>query len=135
MNYEEKMKFLQNVRPDKKDEALLRIIKGEQDVDITKDEDLFYQINKDRVSIEEFVNRDKFLQDAKEMKDIKSGLWDKKHGFTPSKKARLLGEIPAEIFFSRKELSDPMLSKEERSKNIKKFFNTFPAFKAGDGKL
>lgn len=135
MNYEEKMKFLKNVRPEKKDEALLRIIRGEKDVDITTDENLYYQINKDRVSIEEFVNRDKFLQDAKEMKQMKANLWDKKHGMNPSKKGRLLGEIPAEIFFSRKELSDPTLSKEERSKNIKKFFNQFPAFKAGDGRL
>lgn len=135
MNYEERMRFLQNVRPEKKDEALLRIIRGEKDVDITRDEDLFFQVNKDRVSMEEFVNRNKFLEDAKQVKEFKQSLYDTRHGFTKDKKSRHLGDIPAEIFFARKELSDPTLSTEERTKNIKKFLNDFPVFKIGDARL
>ena len=135
MNYEEIMKRLSECKPEKKDELLLQIYRGEK-ADITKDEDLFYQVNKDRMSMEDFVNRDRFLKDAKEFKEhIKDNLSDVRHGKTNDGKGRLLGEIPAEIYYARKELSDPMIPREERTKAIKKFFEDFPAFKAGTGRL
>lgn len=133
MTYEEKMRLLAQCRPEKKDLLLARILKGEK-VDITQDSDLFYQINKDRVTLEEFTNRDKFKAEANAMKYQKQGLYDKNHGKFKQGKGRWLGDIPAEIFFSRPEFS-PQLTKEERLKNIKKFLNDFPVFRAGDKQL
>lgn len=130
MTYEERM-----LAQAQSKELLLRgIVKGET-VDITKNEDLFYQVNKDRVSIDEFTNRDKFVADAKFMKEYKKDLIDPAHARTRSKSMRELGQIPAEIYYSRKELSDPMIAREERLKNIKKFLNDFPAFRTGDKRL
>lgn len=134
-NYEAKMQALANCRPEKKDELLMKIVKGEK-VDITKDEDLFYQVNKDRMSMEDFVNRGKFIKDAKDFKEsTKNFLTDTKHGKTNDKKGRYLGDIPAEIYYARKELSDPTIPKHERDKAIRKFFNDFPAFRAGEKQL
>lgn len=134
-NYEEIMRRLQDCKPEKKDELLMRIYKGEK-VDITKDEDLFYQINKDRMSMDDFVNRDRFLQDKKEFKEhTKDHLVDTRFGKTKDGKGRLLGEIPAEIFFAKKELSDPSISDTDRLKAVKKFFNDYPSFRAGDKRL
>lgn len=133
MNYEEKMNLLAWVRPEKKDELLLRIIRGEK-VDITKDEDLFYQVNKDRVSLDEFVNRDKFITEAELMKQNKQILDDPVYGKSKGKKFRYLGDIPAEVYFSRPEFS-PLLDKKERDNNVRKFLNTYTVFKAGDKRV
>lgn len=118
-----------------KEEILQRIVRGERSVDITKSEDIFYQVNKDRVSMDQFVNRDKFVGDAKFMHEYKRDLYDTDHARTKSKAMRQLGQIPAEIYFARKELSDPNLPREERLKNMKKFFNDFPSFRTGDKRL
>ncbi len=118
-----------------KEEILQRIMRGQRSVDITHSEDIFYQVNKDNVSMDQFVNRDKFKEDAAFMKEYKRDLHDTAHGTTKSKAMRQLGQIPAEIYFSRKELSDPNLPREERLKNIKKFFNDFPSFRTGDKRL
>jgi hypothetical protein len=133
MNYEEKMRMLKNAKPDKKDVLLTRLMRGEK-VDITQDADLFYQVNKDRVSLDEFTQRDKFKQEAENVRIQRQNLFDTHHGQTRGKKMRWLGDIPAEIYFSRKEFS-PMLSREERTANIRKFLNTYPQFKAGDKRL
>lgn len=125
MNYEQKMSLLANCKPEYKDALLLRILKGEK-VDITQDADLFYQINADRVSMEEFTNRDKFKDAAKQVKHTKDSLTNK--GYTSDKKMRWLGDIPSEIYFSRKEFS-PLLSKEERDANIRKWLTQFPSFR------
>lgn len=134
MTYEEKMAILANCKPEKKDELLYRIVKGET-VDITRDEDIFFQVNKDRVTMAEFTNRDKFMADAKFMKEYRKDLLDPTHAKTRSKAMRELGQIPAEIYYARKELSDPNIPREERLRNIKKFFNDFPAFRTGDKRL
>lgn len=134
MSYEERMKSHYN-KPSNKDIILAQIVRGDKGIDITKDEDIFYQINKDRVSIEQFTNRDKFKEDAAQMKDFKRDLVDPTYGRTKSKHARLLGEMPAEIYYARKEFSDPNLPREERLRNMKKWFNDFPSFRAGDRKL
>ncbi len=128
MTYEEKMKERN------KDRLLTQMVKGEV-TDITKDEDLFYQVNKDRVSIDQFTNRDKFIADAKFMKEYKKDLLDPAHARTRSKAMRELGQIPAEIYYSRKEFSDPTIPREERLRNMKKFFNDFPVFRTGDKRL
>ena len=130
MTYEQKMHLLQACKPEKKDALLMRILRGET-VDITKDEDLFFQVNKDRVSLEQFTNRDKFKSDAQAMKWAKQNMHDPSKGKTKGNKMRWLGDIPSEIYFSRPEFS-PLLPKHEREKNIRKFLNQFPVFKAGD---
>lgn len=128
MTYEEKMRILSQVKPEYKDIILARILKGERKVRITGDEDLFYSVNRDRVSLEEFTNRDKFKAAAEQTKLMREHLNDKTHGYNKSKKMKWLGDIPAEIFFSRPEFS-PNLPKAQRDKNIRKFLNTFQAFK------
>lgn len=133
MTYEQRMKAYQEAK--NKEEFLQRWAHGQKDIDITHSEDIFYQVNKDRVSMEQFVNRDKFKADAADMKEFKKDLVDPKYGRTQSKHNRHLGDIPSEIYFARKELSDPMLPREERLKNIKKFLNDFPVFKTGDARL
>lgn len=129
-NYEEKMKALSECKPENKDLLLYRILKGERHVPITGDEDLFYQVNKDRVSLDEFTDRDKFKAAAEATKQTKAGMYDAS-GKSKDKKMRWLGDIPAEIFFSRPEFS-PLLPKEERAANIRKWLNEYNAFRAGD---
>lgn len=128
MNYEEKMKALSECRPEYKDILLMKILQGET-VDITKDADLFYQVNKDRVSLSEFTERDKFKAAADAMK------LEKSLGFDTAKskqgRMRRIGDIPAEIFFSRPEFS-PNLPKDERDRNIRKFLNEFNTFRVSD---
>lgn len=133
MTYEERQKAYYEAK--NKEDVLQRIMRGEKSVDITKSEDIFYQVNKDRVSIEQFTNRDKFKGIAADMKEFKRDLVDTKFGRTKGGHGRLVGVIPSEIFFARKELSDPKLSREEKNKNINKFFNEFPVFRAGDARL
>lgn len=130
-NYEEKMKALSECRPENKDLLLMRILRGERSVPITGDEDLFYSVNRDRVSMEEFTERDKFKHAEKEVKQFKQNLHDPMYGRTKNKKLRLLGEIPAEIYFSRKEFS-PTLDKKERDANIRKWLNKYHTFRMGD---
>lgn len=130
MTYEEKMRMLAWVKPEKKDELLLRIARGET-VDITKDEDLFFQINRDRVSMEEQVNRDKYQPIADHIKHTREVIGDIKFGQTKGKKLRYLGDIPADIYFTHPWFS-PNLPKEERDANIRKFFKMFPKFRVGD---
>ncbi len=131
--YEQRMKAYQEAK--NKEEFLQRFMHGQKSIDCTKSEDIFYQINKDRVSMDEFVNRDRFIDEAKAMHEFKRDLIDPKFGKTQSKHNRLLGNIPAEIYYARKELSDPNLPPQERQKNIIKFFNEYPAFRAGDARL
>jgi hypothetical protein len=134
MTYEERMRAHYS-KPSNADKILTRIVKGERSVDITGDEDIFYQVNKDRMTMAEFVNRDKFVEDAKSMKEYKKYLHDTDHGKTSSKSMRQLGQIPPEIYYARKELSDPQIPREERLKSIKKFLNDFPSFRTGDKRL
>lgn len=133
MTYEERMKAYTEAK--NKEEFLQRYMRGQKSIDITHSEDIFYQVNKDRVSMAEFTNRDKFKADAKAMHEFKRDLIDTKFGRTKSKHNRHLGDIPAEIYYARKELSDPLLPREERLKNIKRFLNDFPAFRTGDSRL
>lgn len=122
-------------KPEKKDILLLKLLRGET-IDVTKDEDLFFHVNKDRVTLEQFTNREKFRADAEDMKWMKKGMYDPKHGkLRNGMSGRWLGDIPAEIYFSRKELSDPNIPKHERLKNIKKFLNEFPVFRAGEKRV
>lgn len=133
MTYEDRMKAYTEAK--NKEEILQRIMSGQKSVDITHSEDIFYQVNKDRVSIDQFTNRDKFKHDAAQMKEFKKDLVDQKFGQTKSKHGRLIGEMPAEIYYARKEFSDPTIPREERIRNMKKFFNDFPAFRVGDARL
>ncbi len=133
MTYEQRMKAYTEAK--NKEEFLQRYMAGQRSIDITHSEDIFFQVNKDRVSMDEFVNRDRFKQDAKDMKEFKKDLYDQSLGRTKSKHGRLLGDIPAEIYYSRKEFSDPNMPMEERIKHMKKFFNDFPSFRAGDKRI
>jgi hypothetical protein len=129
MTYEDKMRLLANVRPEKKDELLLRISRGEV-VDITKDEDLFFQINVDRISMERQVEREKYRPLVDDLKEYRKNLNDPKFGASKGKKLRYLGEIPEHLWFTHPWFS-ASLSVEERTANVKKFLNLFPAFRAG----
>lgn len=128
LSYEQKQRLLQICKPEKKDILLLRLIKGEK-IDITRDEDLFFQVNKDRVSLEDFTARNKFKESAEEWKNMKAVI-NPKH-LSKEGKMRLIGEIPAEIYFSRPEFS-PLLDKKERDSNIRKWLNMFKVFKTED---
>ena len=127
------MELLARCKPEYKDILLMKLIKGER-IDLTKCEDLFYQVNKDRVTLEQFVSRDKFKQQAKNVKVQREYLHDPRTAKTKGGKLRWLGDIPDEVYFSRPEFS-PQLPKEERLRNIKKFLNTFNQFRAGDQRL
>ncbi len=130
MTYEQRMEFLANCKPEKRDEALLRILRGEKDVDITKDEDLFFQVNKDRVSLDQYTNRDKFKASAEDMKKMKQNI-DPNHR-SPGSHMKLIGEMPPEIYFNRPEFA---AMNPDRAKNIKKWLNEYHAFRIGDKKL
>lgn len=129
MTYEDKMRLLAWVRPEKKDELLARIARGEV-VDITRDEDLFYRLNVDRMPIEKLMDRNKYKPLAEHVKQTRSHIDDPWYGKTKGKKMRYLGEIPADIYFSHPWFS-PNLPKHERDANVRKFFNLFPAFRVG----
>lgn len=125
MNYEQKARMMRWARPEKKDELLFRIWKGER-VDITKDEDLFFQINRDRISMEKQMERDKYKPLANHMKETRKVLHNVE-GKTVEGHFRYKGEIPADIYFTHPWFS-PTLSKEERQANIERFFRMFPDF-------
>lgn len=125
MNYEDKMRAMKWVTPEKKDELIARLLLG-QKIDLHKDEDLFYQINMDRVSMEKHMTRDKYKPLANHMKDTRRVLKNI-DGKTVEGHFRYKGEIPADLYFSHPWFS-PTLSKEERNKNIEKFFRMFPDF-------
>lgn len=121
MNYEDKMKILKWVKPEKKDEIFARIIKGERSVDITGDQDIFNQVNIDRMPIEKIMDREKYrpiAQHAKNSKDVM------KNGH----KLKYKGEIPLDIWLTHPWFS-PTLDKKERDANIDRFFKLFPKFK------
>ena len=136
MTYEEKMAMIARVKPENKDKLLYRIWSGERKVNIQADEDLFFQLNADRMSMEDFVNKraHKFEGDAKAMDDIKDGLTDVKYGRSKGNKFRLKGHIPPEIYFTHPWFH-PSLPREERDKNIARFFNMFPKFRAGEAQI
>jgi hypothetical protein len=131
LSYEQKMRLLSLCKPEKKDMMLYRLWKGEK-IDITQDEDLFFQVNKDRVSLDEFTSRDKFKASAKDFKKVKEAVDPK--NMSKEGKLRHIGDIPPEIYFSRPEFS-PLLDKKERDKNIRKWLNQFNAFRIGDTQL
>lgn len=133
MNYEDKMRLLAWVKPEKKDILLARIFKGER-VNIQNDADLFFQINRDRIPLQDQMKRDKYQQLANHVKDAREVVHDRNYGYTKDKKLRYLGEIPADIYFTHPMFS-PNLPKHERDANIRKFLNEFPAFKVGDKKV
>ncbi len=120
-SYEEKMRALQWVKPDKKDEILYKILRGDKSVDITGDKDIFNQVNVDRLSMDKLLDRDKYKGIANHAKAAKEIMKD-------GKKLRYKGEIPADIYFTHPWFS-PLLDKKERDANIEKFFNMFPRFK------
>ncbi len=130
MSYEDKMRILSWVKPEKKDRLLARMLKGER-VNIQGDEDLFFHVNRERLSLEDQMKRDKYKPLADHVKNAREVVDDKKYGFTKDKKMRYLGEIPADIYFTHPWFS-PNLSKLERDANIRKFFAMFPAFRIGD---
>ena len=121
MTYEEKMRMLTWVKPEKKDILLARILAGER-VNITKDDDLFFQINRDRLPIEKQVERDKYQPIVDHVKASRHLMKNGKH-------MKYKGEIPADLYFTHPWFS-PMLPKHERDANIKKFFELFPDFSA-----
>lgn len=129
MTYQEKMEYLARLKPESRDILLTRILRGEE-VDITSSEDLFFQVNKDRVSLDQFTNRDKFKASAKDMKKMKQ--WIDPNHKSPGSHMKLIGEIPPEIFFSRPEFA---ANNPDRAKNIKKWLNTYSTFRIGDKQL
>jgi hypothetical protein len=131
MTYEERMQYLSRVRPEKKDILLLKLARGEK-IDLTKDSDLFFQINADRMSMDDWMKQTKFDHHIKDMKEFKKTLND--GGKTKEGKMRLIGEIPTDVFFQRPEFS-PALPPHERAKNIKKFLNDNPVFKVSDKRI
>lgn len=131
MTYEARMRLLAVCRPEKKDLLLLKLAQGEV-IDLTKDSDLFYHINADRMSMEEWMKQDKFQHHIQSMKDLKDSLSDK--GKTKEGTMRLIGEIPLSVYYTRPEFS-PKLPPAERARNIKKFLNENPVFRISDKRI
>lgn len=131
MTYEERMKLLSFVKPENKDRLLLKLARGER-IDLTQDSDLFYQINADRMSMEDWMKQDKFKHHIQSMKDLKSSMSDK--GKTKEGKMRLIGEIPLSVYYTRPEFS-PKLPPAERARNIKQFLNENPVFRISDKRV
>src|SRR5258708_18503107 len=125
MTYEDRMRMLKWAKPTTKDKLLAKLLQGEK-IDLHKDEDLFYQINMDRVSMEKHMSRDKYRPLANHMKETRKVLKNIE-GKTIEGHFRYKGEIPADLYFSHPWFS-PTLSKEERTANIEKFFRMFPDF-------
>lgn len=125
MTYEEKMRMLSWVKPENKDILLTKLCMGQQ-IDLHKDEDLFYQINRDRIPMERSMNREKYRPIANHMKETRKVLHTI-DGKTKAGHFRYRGEIPADIYFTHPWFS-PLLSNEERQKNIERFFKLFPDF-------
>ncbi len=139
MNYEDKMKAridrLARTISDDKLKIWMNLLKYKTS-DITQDQDIFFHVNAGRMSMEDFVNKraGKFEQDRIELKTLKDGMSDRKYGRSKENKIRWLGDIPEEIYFTHPWFS-PLLDKKERDRNVKKFFNLFPQFRAGESKL
>lgn len=125
MKYEDKMRMMQWVKPEKKDELLLRLVRGET-VDITKDADLFYQVNRERMSLDAQMQRDKYQDLANHMKDARDVM--NEGGWTANKHWKYLGDIPPEIYYTHPMFS-PNLPRNEKSKNVRQFFKDFPQFR------
>ncbi|SRR5260221_4565191 len=134
MSYEDKMRFLANVRPEKKDELLMKLAKGEI-IDITKDEDLFFQINVDRMPIEQLMNRQCYVDDAEDLAKVKRHLHDPRYGkMKGGSLKRWICDIPTKLWFTHPWFS-PTLPKAERDANIRKFANLFPKFRIGSKEI
>lgn len=129
LSYEEKMRVLQLCKPDQKDKFLAAWFRGDKSIPL-EDEDLFFQVNKDRVSLDQFTERDKFKASAEDFKKVKASI-DPNHK-TKGSHMRLIGEIPPEIYFSRPEFGP---NEPNRAKNIKKWLNQFNVFRLGDKNL
>jgi hypothetical protein len=125
MSYEDKMRALRWAKPENKDILFAKLLKGEK-IDLHKDEDLFYQINVDRVSMEKHMSRDKYKPLAQHMKDTRQVLTNI-DGKTVQGHFRYKGEIPADLYFTHPWFS-PNLPIEEKKANIEKFFRMFPDF-------
>lgn len=121
MTYEEKMRTLAWMKPDKKDEILHKIIRGDKSVDITGDLDIFNQVNIDRIPIDKILDRDKYKPIAEHAKHSREIM---KNG----QKLKYKGEIPLDIWLTHPWFS-PLLDKKDRDANIEKFFRLFPRFK------
>lgn len=140
MTYEERMMkqridSLANSISDDKLKIWMNLLKYKKS-DITTDQDIFFQVNADRMPMEDFVNKraSKFLSTKVAMRTMKEGLYDPNFAVSKEKKLRWKGDIPEEIWFTHPWFS-PMLDKRERDQNINKFFNLFPEFRAGSKTL
>ena len=119
MSYEQKMRALRWAKPDTKDLLFAKLVRGET-VDITKDEDLFFAVNRNHASIESQVEREKYRGITEHVKNSRGIM-------TGNKKMKYLGEIPMDLWLTHPWFS-PNLPKKERDANIAKFFRMFPAF-------
>ena len=126
-SYEETRRKLDAIKRDKQIEILARLLRGET-VDLTKDEETFYAVNANKMDMEMFVSRDKFLPHAQQAKAIREQNRSN-NGFSAGKRFRHIGEIPANVFFSRAEFHE---SNPNRDAAIRKFLNEFPAFRVVD---
>lgn len=125
MRYEDKMKALKWAKPTIKDQLLAQVLQGKT-IDLHKDEDLFYQVNIDRISMDKHMTREKYRPLANHMKNTRQVLKNI-DGKTIEGHFQYKGEIPADLYFTHPWFS-PTLSKEERKANIEKFFRLFPDF-------
>ena len=134
LSYEQRMELLKHVKPENKDILLLKLMRGET-IDLTKDADLFYQINlqEGRIPVSSLTNQDKFKEDAKAIHELKRDMHNS-NGMTKDKQMQWLGDIPEEIYWR-----DPRMcknpDKQDRSKYIKQWFNDHPEFRAPDHRI
>ena len=117
LTFEQKVAMLALSNSDKRKELLNRW---------AQDSELHFALEGKRMPMEEYMKQHKFAEDAKASKEI--GLNTKDHGWTAKKQQKLIGQIPASIFFGRPEFSFNLPAKE-RAANIRKFLNEYPAFK------
>ena len=111
----------------RRNHLLTKLLNGET-VDLRDDEDLYYAAFGKKVSMDEFVNRDKFKQAIQQVRLTREGAQEVK-GWTKDKSMKHIGEIPANIFLSRPEFHP---DNPDRDKEIKKFLQQFPQFKVSN---
>lgn len=117
MNWEEKRRM-----------HMLKDLLDGKTVDLSKDEELYFAAFGKQVSMDKFVQRDKFVADAERAKQIKS-LNGASNGYVANKKLRHIGEVPANIFLTRPEFHP---DNPDREKNIINFLNTYTQFRTVD---
>jgi hypothetical protein len=128
-SFEERKRKLASINSSVRLQILAALLRGET-VDLAKDPGLYYAAFGKKMDIDDLVNRvDKDRTDEINQAKMFRKLNHDNKGYTDKKSMRHIGEIPADIFFSRPEFHP---SNPNRAEEIRKFLIAYPAFKVVD---